>query len=101
MISACVPLKVIVPSDAPSPAVKVRPVTSLKVNKPFVELRVTVTVVLSTSLMLIALPLPIEKTRLVSSLVDWAEGTVLTGASFTALMVTLTVLVSVKLPSVV
>ncbi len=45
----------------------------------------------STSETLIALPPPVLNTRLLSSFIDWAPGTVLTGASFTAVTVKLAV----------
>ena len=79
---ASVPLKVIVPSDVPSPTVNNRPEVPLSVIAPFVAISVTVWLVLSTSEMLIWLPLPELKTLAVSLVAVWSPGTVFVGASF-------------------
>jgi len=55
---------------------------------------------LSTSATVIALPLPGENTRPVSSGVFCAAGTAFTGASFTGSTLTVTVAVSVTPPEV-
>ena len=96
LMFAIVPVNVIVPSAVPSPTLKLRPVMPLSVIVPLVAVSVTWTEdeAASTSLMLIWLELPLEKTSAVSSLVLWAAGTVLTGASFTALTVMATESVS-------
>ena len=80
-----------VASAVPSPAVKVSPPVPDKVMPPLVTARVTCTVAASTSATLMRLPLAAENTRAVSSLVVCAAGTVFTGASFTAVTVTVAV----------
>ena len=97
---AIVPVKTMVASPVPSPVVKVRPAMPESVSVPLLEVSVTLTApeTASTSPMLIALPLPAENTSVVSSLVLCAMGTVLTGASLTALTVMLTVSLSVFAP---
>ena len=95
-----VPVKTIVASAVPSPVVKVRPVMPERVIVPLLAVRVTLIApeAASTSVMLIRFPLPLEKTRLVSSLTLCAAGTLFTGASLTALTVMLTESVSLLAP---
>ena len=97
---AIVPVKVMVASEVPSPTLKVSPVRLASVIVPLVAVRVTCTEAApaSTSLMLIWLPLPLEKTSVVSSLTLCAPGMEFTGASLTALTVMLTVSVSESAP---
>ncbi|RJG47394.1 hypothetical protein D3Y55_22780 [Mesorhizobium sp. DCY119] len=78
----------------------VRPAVPASENVPFVTDSVTVSVPPSTSLTVIGLPADGVKTIVVSSAVVCAVGTVLTGASFTGLTVTVTVAVSVTPPEV-
>ena len=94
---ASVPVKVIVASADPSPAVKERPVSCESVSVPLVALSViwSEPKAASTSLMLMRFPFPLENVRFVSSLTLCAAGTLFTGASLTALTVMLTVSVSV------
>ncbi len=101
-----VPVKVIVVSEVPSPALKLSPPVPPSVTLPLVAVSVTCsisspTMTLSASSgseVAIWLPFAAEKTRLVSSLVLWATGTVLTGASLTALTVIATGSVSLMGP---
>ena len=90
-MAAAVPRKVIVASAVPSPAVKLRPVVPASVRLPLVTLSVTwlFAPAASRSAIEIWLPLADEKTLAVSSLVLCAPGTVLTGASLTAVTVML------------
>ncbi len=81
------PLKVAVVSPLPVPAEKLKPEIPASVKVPLVAVRVTSSTLLSTSVTEIAFPLATEKTSAVSSLVFCATGTVLTGASLTALTV--------------
>src|SRR5215468_5795452 len=80
--------------------VTVRPVVPASVSTPLVAARVTCTLELpaSTSAMLIAFPLAVENVSVPSSFMVWAAGTVLTGASFTALTVMATESVSLSGP---
>lgn len=80
-----VPVKVIVESEVPSPTVKASPPVPDNEIAPLVPVNVICNeaVPASTSLIEIRLPLPTEKTRAVSSLVDCVTGTVLIGASLT------------------
>jgi hypothetical protein len=100
LMFASVPVKVIVPSSFPSPCVKLRPVVWLSVILPWLPSSVTrrSPVATSMSAMLIALPLLVEKTRSTSSTTVCTAGAVMTGASFTALTVMLTVSVSLSAP---
>src|SRR4029453_9433088 len=93
---AIVPVKDIDASAVPSPVMKLKPVSWASVSTPLLAVSVTRTLFPAASIspMLIWLPLPDEKTRLVSSLVLWAPGTVLIGASLTAFTVMLAVAVA-------
>ena len=100
-MSASVPVKVIVPSLLPSPTLKLRPTKLLSVSFPCVAVRVICInpPATSTSAMLMALPLLLERTSVVSSLVACGPtGRVMTGASFTAFTVIATESVSVSEP---
>jgi len=96
VIALALPVMVTVPVPFP---VTETPVMEPSVSEPFATVKVVVTV-LSTSAMVIALPLAALNTRLASSFVDWSPGTVLTGASLTAATVTVTVAVSCTPPDV-
>jgi hypothetical protein len=95
-MSASVPVNVIVPSLLPSPWVKLKPVVPLSVIFPCVASSVTriSPPATSRSAMLIAFPLPVEKTRSTSSTMVCATGAEMTGASLTAFTVTLAVAVA-------
>ena len=79
LMAAWVPEKVMTASAVPSPVVKVRPARLARVVVPLAPVRVTVRLPPSTSVTLMGLALPAEKTRAVSSAVFWVPGTVLTG----------------------
>ena len=97
---ATLPVKVITASAVPSPLLKVKPVVPESVIAPLLAVSVTSTglAAMSRSAMLIGLPLPLENTRLVSSLVLCGAGMLLTGASLTALTVMFTVSLSESAP---
>ena len=101
-MSLSVPVNTMLASKAPSPVVKVSPAMPDSVKVPLATLSVTcrLPLALSTSAMAMWLPLETENTRLVSSSVVCALGTVFTGASLTALTVMPTVSVSTKVPPV-
>ena len=80
-----------VASLVPSPVVNVRPVVCAKVIRPWATDIVIFTALLAASTSATLIPV-IESS--VSSLTDFAPGTVSTGASFTALTVIVTVPVS-------
>src|SRR2546428_45419 len=100
LMLAIVPVKVIVASAVPSPEENVSPLVPGSVITPLVPVSVTCAELdpASTSLIEIRLPLPDEKTRAVSSFVLCAAGTLLTGASLTALTVMATESVSLSAP---
>ena len=103
-MSTIVPRKVIVASAVPSPAVKVKPVSTGSVMVPLVPVSCTSTVAppASMSLNRMGLPLALENTRLVFFGVCWAPGTWFTGASLTAVTVRVTVTaVELRVPSFV
>src|SRR4051794_40885407 len=100
---AIVPVNVMVAVPL-APAVKVRPVVLDRVAVPLVLANCTWAVLApaSTSLIEMALALPVESTLAVFTCVDWVAGTVLTGASLTAVMVMLRVAAAlVAVPSLV
>ncbi|GAB7529224.1 hypothetical protein PS3A_16330 [Pseudomonas sp. 3A(2025)] len=87
-------------SSTPVPIKKLTPLAPDSDTVPFVVMRVTVMRLLpaSTSLIEMALPLASLNARTISCVVVWVVGTVLTGASFTAVTLMVTVLVSVCAP---
>ena len=97
MIAAAVPLITIVP--VPSP-VTVTPDDEPRLRMPLVTDTVVVNASPSMSATVKAVPLATLNTRVPSSAIVCAPGAVETGASFTALTVTLTVAVSVTPPEV-
>jgi hypothetical protein len=97
LMAAAVPAICTEPVPLP---VTVTPAVEPSVSVPLVTATVAVSEPLSMSATVRALPLADENTSPVSSVVDWAPGAVLTGASFTALTVTLTLAVSVTPPEV-
>ena len=101
LTAANVPVKVMVTSAVPSPAVKLSPAVPPRVRIPFVAASVTFTGLLptSTSLTLIRFPLPLENTRTVFLAITWAPGTVFTGALLTGVTVMATVSVSLWGPA--
>ena len=105
---ATLPVNTMSASALPSPVVKASPVVWERVRAPPVTPRVTrmsLPSPLASSVMLIRLPLPLEKTRGMSSSAVWAPGTLLTGASFREatemVAVSLAVPKAVALPRVV
>ena len=94
--AAGVPETVTAPVPLP---VTVTPEIEPRLSLPLATVSVVVTL-LSASATAIALPLPALKTMLASSLVVWAPGTALTGASLTAATLIVTVAVSVTPPEV-
>ena len=86
MISAIEPEKVIVASSVPSPVENDSPVVPAKVRVPCDTETVTVWLSPSVSAIEIRFELAELKVRSVSSLVLWAEGTVITGSSLTAVI---------------
>ena len=96
VIAAGVPETVTVPLPLP---VTVIPAIEPSVSVPLTTVSVVVTE-LSTSTTVMALPFAALNMRLVSSALDCAPGTVLTGASLTAATLTVTVAVSVTPPDV-
>ena len=94
---AAEPLTVIVP--VPSPVTTTLAVEP-SVSRPLVPESVTVSVSPSASATVIALPLALENTSVVSSLVDCPGGTTVTGGSLTATTPAVTVVVSVTPPDV-
>src|SRR5262249_2147625 len=94
LILASVPVNVIVESAVPSPVLKERPPIPFRVIVPFAAVSVTCSEPgpASTSAIEMWLPLPLDNTSDVSWLVLWAAGTVLTGASLTAVTFTVMVL---------
>ena len=101
LILAMVPVKVIVASAVPSPTVKARPLVPLSVNVPFVAVSVTwmALVPASTSETAIRLPPPLENVSGVFCAVLCEPGTVLTGASSTAVILMPRVACPVLVPS--
>ena len=91
LTDAMVPAKVIVTSAMPSPALNVSPVVPFRLTVPLPALSVTATNAppASASPMTIPLPPALEKTKAVPSDMLCAPGTVLSGASFTAVTVKL------------
>ena len=100
LMLAAVPVKVIVLSAVPSPTVKLRPTSCASVKVPSLTARVICRSAPPTSRSLteIRLPFRVEKTSEASSFMLCADGTVLSGASLTALTVMPTVSVSVNAP---
>ncbi|CAA9528091.1 MAG: hypothetical protein AVDCRST_MAG85-3422 [uncultured Solirubrobacteraceae bacterium] len=92
-----VPVKTIAGSPAPSPVVNVRPAVPPSVSTPLPTPSVTLIGFSpeSASSVVMALPLLLEKSRLVSSFTVCAPGTVFWGASFAAVSVTAIVSLSV------
>src|SRR5262252_9545368 len=97
LMLARLPVTVTVPVPLP---LTVRPVVPARVSTPLVAAKVTWTLELpaSTSAMEMALPLATLKVSVPSSFMVWAAGTVLTGASSTALTVMATESTSVSGP---
>ena len=91
--SARVPSNTMDASAVPSPAPKINPAVLPRVRVPVVVVRVSVRSdpPASRSLTVIALPLPFEKVRLVSSSTAWDSGTLTTGAPLTSATVMVTV----------
>jgi hypothetical protein len=98
LTAARVPEKVMVASAVPSPAVNVSPVSPESVSVPLVEVSVTRTVAASTSATLSALPPALDSTSGAFITVICAAGTVLTGASLTAVSVILLMAALLSLP---
>ena len=97
MIAAGEPESVTVPVPLPE---TVTPAVPPSVNRPFVAETVIEIVSPSMSVTVIALPLAVENTTVVSSLVVWPPGTAATTASLTGVTVTVTLAVSVTPPDV-
>ncbi|MCY1511966.1 hypothetical protein D9M68_464100 [compost metagenome] len=99
-MSLMAPSKVMVPSPVPLPTENTRPEVLPRVIRPLLAVRVTRSVPppASTSAMEIALPLPALKVSTPFSRTVWLPGTVLTGASFTALTTRVSEELSVWLP---
>src|SRR5882724_6416745 len=97
LMLARLPVTVTVPVPLP---LTVRPVVPARVSTPLVTASVTWTLPApaSTSAIEMALPLATEKVSAPSSFMAWAAGTVLTGASLTALTVMATVSTSLSGP---
>src|SRR5882724_6423846 len=97
LMLARLPVTVTVPVPLP---LTVSPDVPARVSTPLVAASVTWTLLLpaSTSAMEMALPPALENVSVPSSFMAWAAGTVLTGASFTALTVMATVSTSVWAP---
>ena len=100
LTSASVPVKVMVPSPAPVPTVKVRPEVPERSSVPLVAVRVTCTGLApaSTSLTESAVPADTENTSVPSRGMVCVPGTVFTGASFTAVTVMFSTSTSVRAP---
>src|SRR5215510_4759409 len=97
LMLARLPVTVTVPVPLP---LTVRPDVPARVSVPLVAASVTWTLLLpaSTSAIEIALPLAVENVSVPSSLMVWAPGTVLTGASLTAFTVMATESLSLRAP---
>ena len=99
-MSARVPWKIMVLLFRPVPLTMLMPLRLLRLSVPLVAVRVTViwSLPASTSVMEMALPLAVLKPRAMFCCAVCAPGTLLTGASLTALTMRVTVLVSVFSP---
>ena len=97
---ASVPVKVMVGSAVPSPTLKARPAIVLNVIVPLVAVNVTRTGLTpaSTSLIETRFAFAVEKVSALFSTTVCGPGTLLTGASLTALTVTLKVRVTLSTP---
>ena len=94
------PSNTMVPSPVPLPTRKLTPLRLPRVSRPLLAVRVTriVPPPTSTSAIDSALPLPVLNTRALSRNTFWVPGTLLTGASLTAVTVRVTVVWSVWVP---
>ena len=96
LMAAAVPLMV---TEAVPLLPIVAPANACAVTLPLFTVTLLVRLALSASATLSALPVPLPNTSAVSSLTACPAGTMLTGAAFTAAIVTLTVALSVTPPA--